>query len=218
LFNGDEVFKKIKVLSGGEKARVALARTLLLEANFMLLDEPTNHLDMRSINILTQALQQDKGTFIVVSHDRYFVNNIANKIWWIENEELKEYPGTFAEFEYWRKKQEDEKLRLAKSQPSAPKVEKVVPIVKEEKAKAPSNKNQIQQLQRKLSELEPQIDSLKQTIQQIEDKFADTELMKDTAKALELNKQYDIDKKRLAETEHQYEQLFIQMMELEQNA
>jgi hypothetical protein len=66
--------------------------------------------------------------------------------------------------------------------------------------------------------LEPQIDSLKQTIQQIEDKFADTELMKDTAKALELNKQYDIDKKRLAETEHQYEQLFIQMMELEQNA
>ena len=218
LFNGDEVFKKIKVLSGGEKARVALARTLLLEANFMLLDEPTNHLDMRSINILTQALQQYKGTFIVVSHDRYFVNNIANKIWWIENEELKEYPGTFAEFEYWRKKQEDEKLRLAKSQPSAPKVEKVVPIVKEEKAKAPSNKNQIQQLQRKLSELEPQIDSLKQTIQQIEDKFADTELMKDTAKALELNKQYDIDKKRLAETEHQYEQLFIQMMELEQNA
>ncbi|MES2780643.1 MAG: ABC transporter ATP-binding protein, partial [Bacteroidota bacterium] len=203
---------------GGEKARVALARTLLLEANFMLLDEPTNHLDMRSINILTQALQQYKGTFIVVSHDRYFVNNVANKIWWIENEELKEYPGTFAEYEYWRKKQEEEKLKQGKLQPAPAKVEKVAPVVKEEKAKAPSNKNQIQQLQRKLSELEPQIDTLKQSMQQTELKFSDTELMKDTAKALELNKQYETDKKRLAETEQQYEQLFLQIMELEQNA
>ncbi len=86
LFAGDDVFKKIKVLSGGEKARVALAKTLLTEANFLLLDEPTNHLDMRSINILIQSLQKYEGSFIVVSHDRFFVSEIANKIWWIEDE------------------------------------------------------------------------------------------------------------------------------------
>jgi ATP-binding cassette subfamily F protein 3 len=154
LFTGDEVFKKIKVLSGGEKARVALSRTLLAEANFMLLDEPTNHLDIRSINILTQAMQQYQGTFIVVSHDRYFVSQVANKIWWIENEEIKEYPGTFAEYEYWRKKMEDERLKAEKLQPKVSKAEKTVVAVKEEKPKQPaSNKNQVQQLQKTLPDL-----------------------------------------------------------------
>ena len=101
LFSGDEVFKKIKVLSGGEKSRVALAKVLLSQANFLLLDEPTNHLDMQSVNILIQALEQYEGTYVVVSHDRYFVSNIANKIWYIEDEQIKEYPGTYDEYEWW---------------------------------------------------------------------------------------------------------------------
>jgi ATP-binding cassette, subfamily F, member 3 len=102
LFSGDEVFKKIKVLSGGEKSRVALAKVLLSQANFLLLDEPTNHLDMQSVNILIQALEQYEGTFVVVSHDRYFVSSIANKIWYIEDEQIKVYPGTYDEFETWQ--------------------------------------------------------------------------------------------------------------------
>ena len=101
LFSGDEVFKKIKVLSGGEKSRVALAKVLLSQANFLLLDEPTNHLDMQSVNILIQALEQYEGTYVVVSHDRYFVSQIANKIWYIEDEQIKEYPGTYDEYEWW---------------------------------------------------------------------------------------------------------------------
>jgi ATP-binding cassette subfamily F protein 3 len=101
LFTGDDVFKKIKVLSGGEKSRVALAKVLLSQANFLLLDEPTNHLDMQSVNILIQALQQYEGSYIVVSHDRYFVENIANKIWYIEDHEIKQYPGTYQEYEVW---------------------------------------------------------------------------------------------------------------------
>jgi ATP-binding cassette, subfamily F, member 3 len=215
LFTGDEVFKKIKVLSGGEKARVALSRTLLAEANFMLLDEPTNHLDIRSINILTQAMQQYQGTFIVVSHDRFFVSQVANKIWWIENEEIKEYPGTFAEFEYWRKKQEDERLKAEKLQPKAPKAEKTTSVVKEEKPKQPSNKNQIQQLQKNIASIEQSIETIKKELTQLEQQFADTELMKDTSKAQELQKQYDAQKKRLTETEQEYEIVFMQLMELE---
>jgi ATP-binding cassette subfamily F protein 3 len=102
LFSDEEQFKKIKVLSGGEKSRVALAKTLISEANFLLLDEPTNHLDFISENILIQALQQYQGSFVVVSHNRFFISQIANKIWYIENHEIKEYPGTYEEYEYWR--------------------------------------------------------------------------------------------------------------------
>ncbi len=108
LFSGEDVFKKIRVLSGGEKSRVALAKVLLSQANFLLLDEPTNHLDMQSVNILIQALQQYEGTFIVVSHDRYFVSQIANKIWYIEDENLKEYPGTYDEYEWWQEERQEQ--------------------------------------------------------------------------------------------------------------
>ncbi len=100
LFTGDDVFKKIKVLSGGEKSRVALAKTILSKANFLILDEPTNHLDMQSVAILIQVLQEYEGTFIIVSHDRYFLSQVANKIWWIENHHVKEYPGPYDEYEY----------------------------------------------------------------------------------------------------------------------
>ena len=104
LFTGDEVFKKIKILSGGEKSRVALAKSLISESNLLLLDEPTNHLDMLSVSILVNALQQYLGTFLVVSHDRHFINKVANKIWWIEDYKLKEYPGTYQEYRWWMSK------------------------------------------------------------------------------------------------------------------
>jgi len=99
LFKKDDIYKKIKVLSGGEKARVTLIKVLLLGANLLLLDEPTNHLDMLSIDILAQAITQYAGTCIVVSHDRFFVNRVANKIWTIKDKKLKEYLGTYKEFE-----------------------------------------------------------------------------------------------------------------------
>ena len=102
LFTKDDVYKKIKVLSGGEKSRVALAKVLLSQANFLLLDEPTNHLDMISIDILAQTLQQYKGTVIIVSHDRHFVAQVANKIWYLEGKKIKEYPGDYEAYEYWK--------------------------------------------------------------------------------------------------------------------
>lgn len=98
LFTKDDVFKKIEVLSGGEKARVALATVLLSRANFLVLDEPTNHLDMSAIDTLAQALQQYEGTCLFVSHDRNFIQQVANKIWYIENRKVKVFPGTYQEF------------------------------------------------------------------------------------------------------------------------
>jgi ATP-binding cassette subfamily F protein 3 len=100
LFSEGDVYKKVSVLSGGEKSRVALAKTLLSPKNFLVLDEPTNHLDIQSRNVLIEALRQYKGTFLVVSHDRHFLDRVTNKIWYAEKGSIVTYPGTYSEFRY----------------------------------------------------------------------------------------------------------------------
>lgn len=104
LFSGDDVEKKIKVLSGGEKARVALAKTIISKANFLLLDEPTNHLDMHSCDLLIDALNKYEGSFLLVSHDRYFISKTANKIWEIEDHKIREFKGTYEEWVDWKER------------------------------------------------------------------------------------------------------------------
>ncbi|MEM6800586.1 MAG: ABC-F family ATP-binding cassette domain-containing protein, partial [Bacteroidota bacterium] len=106
MFSGEDVDKKIEVLSGGEKSRVALAKTLLSEANFLLLDEPTNHLDIQSIEMLVEALDAYPGTYVIVSHDRFFLQRVTNKIWYIENKAIKEYPGSYDEYAEWKQRQD----------------------------------------------------------------------------------------------------------------
>ncbi len=98
LFTEDDVYKRIEVLSGGEKSRVALAKTLLAPKNFMVLDEPTNHLDIQSRMVLIEALRHYKGTFVVVSHDRYFLDRVANKVWYLDGAKVHVYPGTYSEY------------------------------------------------------------------------------------------------------------------------
>lgn len=154
LFSGDEVFKKIKVLSGGEKSRVALAKVLISEANFLLLDEPTNHLDMQSVNILIQALQKYEGSFVVVSHDRYFVAEIANKIWYIENNEIKEYPGTYDEYVEWKARRDE---AMKKNEAFEEKTTKTTPNtkVKTDNKENPQKSNkEITLIENKITELE----------------------------------------------------------------
>jgi ATP-binding cassette, subfamily F, member 3 len=216
LFAGDEVFKKIKVLSGGEKARVALAKTLLTEANFLLLDEPTNHLDMRSINLLIQALQGYEGSFLVVSHDRFFVTQIANKIWYIENEQIKEYPGTYEEYEYWRaKKEEEDKLRKAQ-EPAKPKPVAVSnPVVKEEKTKAKVSNNYIQNLRKQLDEYELKAKGIQAKIKELENAFTLPENSND-AKMRELNSFYEAEKKALQHIEKEMEVILEEIILLEE--
>jgi len=168
LFSGDEVFKKIKVLSGGEKSRVALAKVLLSQANFLLLDEPTNHLDMQSVNILIQALEQYEGTYVVVSHDRYFVSQIANKIWYIEDEQIKEYPGTYDEYEWWMEERKTEgavtggKSQAGNGNGAAPKSLAPSPQPKT------SNDDERREWQRTLKKLTQQAEESESKISQLE--------------------------------------------------
>jgi ATP-binding cassette subfamily F protein 3 len=105
MFSGEDIFKKVSVLSGGEKARVALAKTLLSEANLLLLDEPTNHLDIPSIQLLVEAIREYEGTCVIVSHDRFFLQQATNKIWYIEDRKLNEYPGSYDEYSEWHERQ-----------------------------------------------------------------------------------------------------------------
>lgn len=102
LFSADEVFKKIGVLSGGERNRYALARMLLRPANFLLLDEPTNHLDMQAKDVLLEALQKFTGTVLFVSHDRYFIDKLANRVFEIESGHFEDFPGNYEDY-LWQK-------------------------------------------------------------------------------------------------------------------
>ena len=168
LFSDDDVFKKIKVLSGGEKSRVALAKTLISEANFLLLDEPTNHLDFLSENILVQALQQYTGSFIVVSHDRDFVSEVANKIWYIEGKQLKEFPGTYEEYEYWRKNIQVEQ----EPQPAAPKPKEP----KKEPTQVASNEKELKKFMKLGEQAEQQIIVLEEEKKKVEEEMAKPEV------------------------------------------
>lgn len=108
LFSGEDVFKKIKVLSGGEKARLKLCEILKKEPNLLLLDEPTNHMDIIGKEALENILKEYKGTLIFVSHDRYFVNKIANKILEFKKGKVTFFDGSYKEFQEYKEKQEDD--------------------------------------------------------------------------------------------------------------
>ena len=104
LFSGDTVNKKVAVLSGGEKSRLALAKMLLQPSNVLILDEPTNHLDIRTKDVVREALLQFGGTFLIVSHDRYFLTGLVTKVLEMQHGQLIVYPGTFEEFLHWKEK------------------------------------------------------------------------------------------------------------------
>jgi ATP-binding cassette subfamily F protein 3 len=110
LFSGDDVFKHIRELSGGEQSRVALAKLVLLRANFLLLDEPTNHLDIASQEVLEEVLDEFPGTIMLVTHDRYLVDRLATQLWLIDPQEraLEVFPGLWAEYTETRAGMESE--------------------------------------------------------------------------------------------------------------
>ena len=111
LFTEDDVFKRIRVLSGGERNRYALARMLLHPSNFLLLDEPTNHLDLRAKDVLLEALEKYTGTVVFVSHDRYFIDKLATRVFEIGGGEVNVFPGNYEDY-LWRKEGKEIDLTL----------------------------------------------------------------------------------------------------------
>jgi ATP-binding cassette subfamily F protein 3 len=181
LFGGDDVDKKIKVLSGGEKARVALAKTIISKANFLLLDEPTNHLDIHSTELLIEALNRYEGSIILVSHDRYFVSKIANKIWEIKDKQIKEFKGGYEEWVEWNERMA-EKEKESKSQkpkaenPEPPKKQAAVPVSNTVKSASQADKNEVkkelQKQQKAFQKLEKDVADLNTQKEELETKLA----------------------------------------------
>ena len=231
LFSGDDVEKKIKVLSGGEKARVALAKTIVSKANFLLLDEPTNHLDIHSVDLLIEALNKYEGSIVLVSHDRYFISRIANKIWEIEDHKIREFKGTYAEWEDWKARRDlaagnEQKAKGKKNKDAI--VMPGTPIKEETKtAVAPANNNQRSSIDK---ELKKELQKQKSRFQQLEEKIAQLnkkritleaalaspEVYGDKTKFLEAETAYKNSAVELQHANADYEIVFEKVMELEQ--
>jgi ATP-binding cassette subfamily F protein 3 len=233
LFSGDDVDKKIKVLSGGEKARVALAKTIVSKANFLMLDEPTNHLDIHSVDLLIGALNNYEGSLVFVSHDRHFVSKIANKIWEIEDHKIVEFKGSYAEWEDWKERrlaaakleekntagavktpeQKSNKEQNSKKE-STPEVVLPVtqqrsPVDKEMKKEYQKNKTRFQQIEEKLAQLNQRKAALENTMASPDsygnkDKFQKTET------------EYKVVTTELSSLNKEYETVFEKVMELEE--
>ncbi|WP_053404062.1 ABC-F family ATP-binding cassette domain-containing protein [Persicobacter sp. CCB-QB2] len=191
LFNGDDVFKKIKVLSGGEKSRVALAKVLISEANFLLLDEPTNHLDIQSVNVLAQALQNYEGSLLLVSHDRNFIEQVANKIWYIEEGQIKEYPGNLQEYNAWM-----ENRRLAEQSSdseSSAEDENEKPSKKQEYSQS-ERKNiqrELRKAQKQLDQVEGKLMEMEVDREELEAQLGKPEIYADNDKVREISQKLD---------------------------
>lgn len=228
LFSGDAVDKKIKVLSGGEKARVALAKTIVSKANFLMLDEPTNHLDIHSVDLLIGALNNYEGSIVFVSHDRHFVSKIANKIWEIEDHKIVEFKGSYAEWEDWKERRiaaaklaeikvvapqppsKNSREQGAKKEalPEPPVNNQRSPVDKEIKKEYQKNKNRFQQIEEQLAQLNKKKADLEVTMASSDsysnkDKFHQTETAykKITEELESLNKEYEIVFEKVMELE-----------------
>ncbi len=199
LFTGDEVFKRISELSGGERGRVSLAKLMLSEANFLILDEPTNHLDITSKEILEQALNHYTGTVLFVSHDRYFINKTATRILDLTGETLVNYIGNY---DYYLEKCRELTRIYAPEKEAQQKAEPVSSSkadwkqMKEEQARQ-------RKLENDRKRTEEQIEETEQRIQELEEAFSDSEIATNSARLQELHQEYQEKQKEL---EHLYEQ------------
>ncbi|MFA5781413.1 MAG: ABC-F family ATP-binding cassette domain-containing protein [Bacteroidales bacterium] len=213
LFDADDIEKKVKVLSGGEKSRLALARLLLSPVNFLVLDEPTNHLDMRSKDILKQALLKFDGTLVVVSHDRYFLHGLTNRVFEFKNHTVREHLGDIYDFLNSRKIESLRELELSK---------KTLP---DKKKKTDLSANQAirkhkKQAEKELRKIKNQIEKSEERIAFLEKEVVKTDKMlinpetyKDVLADKEFYSNYEKLKKQLGAEMKQWEQLQKQMEE-----
>src|SRR4051812_3841333 len=167
LFSDDDVFKPIGVLSGGERNRYALARMLFRPSNFLLLDEPTNHLDMRAKDVLLESLQKFTGTVVFVSHDRYFIDRLATRVFEVADGKVNIYPGNYEDY-LWRK--EGGAQQLAEATQATTVTATVSAPQEEDRSDARKRLNPIKlkQMTDRCSEVEAEIEECESTISETE--------------------------------------------------
>ena len=208
LFRGDDVEKKVKVLSGGERNRLALCRMLLSPINVLLMDEPTNHLDIKSKNVLKQALLNFKGTLILVSHDRDFLQGLTNLVYEFKDQKIKEYLGDINYFLEERKAQNMREIEK-KSEKKEPQIEVKVEVKKVEALSYEDQKKQ-KTLQNRLSKIESEINELEKKVAKDDERLAvDYEkLMQDES----FFKAYEQNKKKIEALMQEWEDVAAELM------
>ena len=197
LFRGEDIDKKVAVLSGGERARLAMAKLMLKPHNLLALDEPTNHMDLISKDILKQALQAYDGTLVIVSHDRDFLDGLVDKIYEFKDGKVKEHLGGVQDF--LARKRLENLSELERKAPSSATASSAAP--QQAKAEAQLSYQQMKEIEREKSKLkkkiqqcEARIEELECTIAQLEEELGSAT---DTAKILELTAKYDAAKREL---------------------
>ena len=210
LFTGEDVYKKIADLSGGERGRVSLVKLMLSKANFLLLDEPTNHLDIVSKDVLENALTNFPGTVCYVSHDRYFINKTATRILDLTENRLLNYIGNY---DYYIEKREavEEAANLTNTEQDEKPVD-----VSESKKEWIDNKTALAQkkkIKNALNKCEKEISEIEDKLQSIDEDFANPENASNVGKLMELQKQKEALEKRLDKLMEDWEELTLQMEE-----
>ena len=206
LFSGEEVDKKVKVLSGGERTRLAMVRLLLEPYNLLILDEPTNHLDMRTKDILKEALRKFEGTVIVVSHDRDFLNGLADKVYEFANRGLKEYLGGVTDF------LEAKKIACFREYEQLHKPEAKQQTVMNPVAENKLSFEERKQLNREIKKAEQRVERAENAVAELEAEIADMERkMADGETGEELLKRYGEVQKRLEEAMEEWEKATVEL-------
>ncbi len=220
LFRGDDVFKKIRVLSGGEKARVALAKTIISKANYLLLDEPTNHLDISSVKMLIQALNKFEGTYVLVSHDRYFIQHTANKIWEIEDGKISIFDGSYEEWEDFKKRKalaEKNKASSAVPEPvkELPKAEVKTEVPKQNISIQKEKNKEEKKLRNQFNKLESDLGKMNFDKNRLELLLADPEIYSNKEKFQAAESEYNQISMKAEQLQAEYEKVFEQLMNFE---
>jgi ATP-binding cassette, subfamily F, member 3 len=208
LFSGDDVLKPVSTLSGGEKARLALSKLMLQNANFLILDEPTNHLDLDSKEILENALIDYPGTILFVSHDRYFINRIATKIFELSSKNLKEYLG---DYDYFLTKKEEQlelqRLEQKTDDKSPQKVASPLPEAKRSYQQEKELKKLERQKQRRIEEIEDAIATIEEQIEKNDALLCDPDIYQNHEEVQKINTENELLQTQLENLMNEWEEL-----------
>jgi ATP-binding cassette subfamily F protein 3 len=211
MFGGEASDKKVKVLSGGERSRLAMIKLLLEPVNFLILDEPTNHLDMRSKDVLKEAIRDFDGTVVVVSHDREFLDGLVTKIYEFGGGVVREHMGGIYDFLQKKKIESLNELQLSTS-PTAQQGKKEEPAVNENKLSYEAQK----ELNKRLKKLEKQVADCEGRIEKLESQIADVEAQMATPEGASDMKLYEKHQQLKGELDAVVEEWEMAMMELEE--